>query len=386
MGERASARVSNPATWDLLRAESAQEWPWLSVIVPCRNEARFIAACLDSIVGNGYPADRMEVLVVDGMSSDGTREVVCSYAGRYPFIRMLDNPRRITPCALNIGIAAARGDVVIRMDAHATYEPGYIGYCVDALERYGADNAGGVWRVTAPDGGLISKATLAVMAHRFGGAARYRSHRPTDGAEPLMAELVPFFCCRRETLRKIGPFNERLVRHQDFEYVVRLRRAGARFMLVPRAVCNYYARTGFRSFCLHNFRDGMWTILAAAYSEVLPFSLRHLVPLIALVVLVGGCVAAPFSVLVRYVLGALLLAYAAAALFSAAQIAARERRPDLSFAVPPIFVARHVAFGLGSLVGLAGAVAAAVRGFLMSGRRATQADEERCGRAGVRKE
>lgn len=330
-------------------AAGAGDLPSLSVVIPCRNEARFIGACLNSIIGNGYPNDRMEILVVDGMSGDGTRDIVRSWAGKYRLIRLLDNPRGITPCALNVGIAEARGDVIMRVDAHAIYDPGYVEYCVEALARYGVDDTGGIWKVVARTDGIVSRAVVDVMTHRFGGAARYRR---TAGGEPQLVDLVPFFCCRRETLTLAGQFNERLIRHQDFEYNFRLRRMGARFMLVPRAVCNYYARTDFKSFCLHSFRDGLWVILAAAYSDVLPLSLRHLTPLVFVVALIAGCIAAPFSRLAAYGLAVIGAAYASAALGSAAQIAARQRNSSLFFVTPLIFAARHIMFGLGSLIGL----------------------------------
>src|SRR5579885_3452056 len=321
----------------------------LSVLIPCRNEAQFIGACLDSVISNGYPHDRMEILVVDGMSEDATREVVRTYADTYPFVRLLENPRRITPCALNIGIAGARGDVVIRLDAHATYQPGYIERCVDALDRYGADGSGGIWNVVPRNDGIVSRAVIAVMTHRFGGAAQYRR---AAGDEPQPVDLVPFFCCRRATLLRAGEFNEQLVRHQDFEYTVRLRRMGARFVLVPRAVCNYYARTDLRSFFVHSFRDGMWVILAAARSKVLPFSPRHLTPLVFVAALVAGSIAAPFSSLAADALAAVAIAYVVATAGAAAQIALRERTAGLFLVAPPVFAGRHLMFGLGSLVGL----------------------------------
>lgn len=328
---------------------SAVDRPLLSVVIPCRNEAAFIGACLESLVCNGYPTDRMEILVVDGMSGDGTREIVRSCARNYRFVHLLDNPHEITPCALNIGVNEARGDVIMRVDAHATYEPGYIEYCVAALGRYAVDGTGGIWKVVARTDGILSRAVVAAMTHSFGGAARYRR---AAGNEQRLVDLVPFFCCRRETLMRAGQFNERLVRHQDFEYTVRLRRMGAQFMLVPRAVCNYYARSDLKSFCAHSFRDGLWIILATAYTDVLPLSLRHVTPLVFVTALVVGSIAAPFSTLAAQVLAVIGTVYVAGALGAGAQIAVRERSAGLLVVTPPVFAARHITFGIGSLFGL----------------------------------
>src|SRR6266576_6173949 len=119
--------------------------PFVSIVVPCRNEAEYIRPLLDSILANEYPRDRLEVLVVDGMSDDGTRAVIAAYASRHPVIQLLDNPKRITPHALNLGITRAQGAIIMRMDAHAHYPPNYVADLVDWLERTGADYVGGAW-------------------------------------------------------------------------------------------------------------------------------------------------------------------------------------------------------------------------------------------------
>ncbi|HMA43558.1 MAG TPA: glycosyltransferase, partial [Gemmatimonadales bacterium] len=115
-------------------------FPLVTIVVPCRNEERYIVECLDSILACDYPPDRLEVLVVDGMSDDGTRTVLAEYAARNPLVRVLDNPRRITPVALNLAIRAARGEVIVRMDAHVVYPRNYVSRLVAALDEFGADN------------------------------------------------------------------------------------------------------------------------------------------------------------------------------------------------------------------------------------------------------
>jgi glycosyltransferase involved in cell wall biosynthesis len=118
--------------------------PAVTVLVPCRNEERFIGACLDSILNNDYPKDRLEILVIDGMSQDETRTIVSRYATRHPLIRLVDNTQLITPCAFNVGIAESRGDIILIMGAHAEYSATYISRLVDWLMQSGADNVGGV--------------------------------------------------------------------------------------------------------------------------------------------------------------------------------------------------------------------------------------------------
>jgi len=135
--------------------------PLVTAVIPCRNEARYIGPCLESLIQCAYPKDRLEVLVCDGMSDDGTREIVAGYAAHHGFIRLVDNPRRITPCAMNAGIREARGDVIMPMGAHAVYSASYISQLVAALEETEADNVGGVL-VTLPANGT----PLARPGHR----------------------------------------------------------------------------------------------------------------------------------------------------------------------------------------------------------------------------
>src|SRR5467141_1123132 len=119
-------------------ATKAEALPFVSIVVPCRNEEKHIAKCLDSILANDYPKDRMEILVLDGMSEDRTREIVASYSERYPMIRVVENPRKHIPVAMNVGIKAARGERILKIDAHSTYQPEYISRCVRYQDKYEA--------------------------------------------------------------------------------------------------------------------------------------------------------------------------------------------------------------------------------------------------------
>src|ERR1700730_3529782 len=154
-------------------------WPMVSIIIPCRNEVRFIASCLESILNNGFPFEQLEVLVVDGMSDDGTRTIINEYVLRYSLIRLLDNPHKATPYALNIGICEAKGEVVMRVDAHTTCERDYIARCIRVLFKYGADDVGGVCRIIAQDDTLVVRAIAKALTQRFGvGNLHYRFSKP----------------------------------------------------------------------------------------------------------------------------------------------------------------------------------------------------------------
>ena len=252
-------------------------WPMVSIIIPCRNEVRFIANCIDSILSNGFPLERLEILAVDGMSDDGTREIVAYYAARHSSIKLHDNPRKVTPYALNIGIRAAKGDVVMRLDAHTICERDYIARCIRVLFKYGADDVGGTLRIIGRDDTLIGRTIVKALTQRFGvGNLRYRFSQPEE--EPEIVDTVAFFCCRRELFQRIGLFNEKLTRIQDMEFKRRLTRAGCKIMLAPGAFADYQARSDLVSFWRHNWSDGVWTVLAFAHAELMPVCWRHLAP------------------------------------------------------------------------------------------------------------
>ncbi len=216
--------------------------PSVSVIVPCRNEEGYIGRCLDSIVGTDYPKDRIEVLVVDGRSDDRTPAILDGYRSTHPTLHVLDNPARIQPTALNIGIRAATGDILMRMDAHAVYPPNYIGDLVAALQQTGADNVGGVLITEPVTETPIGKAIAIALSHPFGvGNAYFR----IGAQQARWVDHVAFFCCRRETFERLGLFDEKQ-RDEDSEFNARIIRRGGRVLLVPNVVARYYARGTLR--------------------------------------------------------------------------------------------------------------------------------------------
>ena len=173
------------------------------------------------------------------MSSDDTRPIVEAFAASCPRLRLLCNERKITPVAMNLGIAAAGGSIVIRMDAHVEYPPDYISALVRLLEESGADNVGGVCR-TLPAGESVAARAIALgMSHPLGVG---NSHFRIGASGDRWVDTVPFGCYRREVFDRIGLFDEELVRNQDDELNLRLIRHGGRIRLSPRIVCKYFAR------------------------------------------------------------------------------------------------------------------------------------------------
>lgn len=282
--------------------------PFVSVIVPCRNEERFIRDCLERILASEYPSDRLEILVIDGRSDDATPAIIAELAQQHPQLRVLDNARRITPVALNIAVRAACGDLVVRMDAHAYFSPDYIPRLVAALEETGADIVGGVIRTLPANDTATARAIALAMQHPFGvGNSPFRIgiavRRPADH--------VPFFACRRTLFDRVGLFDEELVRNQDGEFSSRVLRQGGRILLIPEAQAEYFARDSLRKLARMYFQYGYYKVLTA-YKIRRPMTTRQVIPPVFLLTLASLAGVALWQPAGAYFFFGLVATYAAA--------------------------------------------------------------------------
>ena len=212
----------------------------LSVIVPIYQEEKYIAKCIDSILSKDYTKDDLEIILVDGMSKDRTREIVATYTAKYPFIRMIDNPERIAPCAMNRGIKEAKGDVIMRLDAHVYYPKNYFSLLVEKLnELPGAENVGALCNTLPVNESITAQSIAAVLSSSFGMG---NSHFRVGADKEMEVDTVPFGCFHRSIFDKVGLYDEELVRNQDDELNARIIKAGGKIYLIPQLVCEYYAR------------------------------------------------------------------------------------------------------------------------------------------------
>lgn len=314
--------------------------PRLTVIVPVRNEAGFIDDCLESIL-RAAPAGGIEVLVVDGRSDDGTRERVGRRATAEPRIRLLDNPARYVPTAMNIGIREARGSYIARIDGHCRVEPGYFESCLRRLEAGDWDCVGGmlIQEGRTPTG----RAVAAAMSSRVAvGGADFR----TGTDRERLVDTLAFGVYRREVFERIGLFDEELIRNQDDELNFRLVRAGGKILLVPDARVRYFVRDSLGRLARQYFQYGYWK-LRVMRKHGRPAAPRHLVPSLFLLALAGLGLASPWLKLARVALGALLGSYLLVVAVAAAWLA-RSRGAPLGrtlLAIPAI----HFSYGGGLL-------------------------------------
>ena len=324
---------------------TANDRPKISIVLPCRNEEPYIGACLDSILATTYPLERIELLVVDGMSEDRTREIVTAYTVRRRIVRLLDNRRRITPAALNVGIHAATGEIIMRMDAHVVYPPQYIPRLIDALQTSDADNVGGVIVTLPADRSTMAQAIAIGLAHPFGvGNAYFRIGVGT----PRWVDSVPFGCFRREVFDRIGLFDEDLIRNQDDEFNLRLLKYGGRILLLPDVVSYYFARRSLSELARMYYQYGYYKSLVAKKFEGVT-TWRQLVPGLFVLTLIGSIVFAPVLV-VRRVGMAIAAAYVAA-LVACMVGAVRRHGWRRALALGAVFPTVHFSYGIGSLRG-----------------------------------
>jgi len=323
--------------------------PSVSIIIPCRNEEKYIGKCLDSILSQDYPKERLEVLVVDGMSEDKTRETIKNFQFSNPNfqLRLLDNPKKFTNFAFNMGIKESKGEIIMLMGAHAGYEKDYISKCVKYLKEYNVDNVGGMMITLPAKNTLVAKVIAISLSSRFGAASDFRVGSNT------VKEVDTVFggCYKREVFDKIGLFNENLVRSQDMEFNLRLKRAGGKILLVPDIVSYYYPKSNLKDFFLHNIKDGIWAIYPLKFVKM-PFKLRHYIPLIFVSGLLGtGLLAIFFPTFFWLFLIAVGLYFLANIYFSI-QIIGKEKDIRFLFLMPLAFATRHIGYGLGSVWGL----------------------------------
>lgn len=320
--------------------------PFASVAIPVRNEERAIEACLAAVIGQDYPAELLEILVVDGRSTDRTRELVEQVAaGSAVPVRLLDNPRGTTPAGLNRAIAAADGAFLVRVDGHSVPGPAYVRSCVEGAISLEAALVGG-W-VEPAGTNAFGRAVAAAFTSPFsmGNAVSWR--RP---AEPQQVASVPCGAYRLDALRRIGGFDEEQLANQDYEANFRLRQLGETVWILPDVSFRYETRDSLGRLCRQFWGYGFYKArtMAKHPASARP---RHLLPSGAL--LVGLCLAAAAP----FVGGAALVLAAGAALYAvglATATATAGRTLDLAAVVrlPLVFAAMHASWGAGNLAGL----------------------------------
>ena len=229
--------------------------PFVSILIPIRNEAAYIERCLAAVIAQDYPAPQIEILVADGMSDDGTREIVGKWQSQDARLQLYDNPGRIVPKGLNILIPNAKGDILIRVDGHCVIAPDYVSSCVKHLLKDDVDGVGGPMHSIGED--KTSQAIAMVMSSKFGvGGSSFR----TETGETKLVDTVPFPAYTREIIQRVGLYDEELVRNQDDEFNYRIRKSGGRVLLAEDVHSTYYSRGSLNKLWKQYFQYGYYKV------------------------------------------------------------------------------------------------------------------------------
>jgi len=257
--------------------------PFVSVIMPVCNEGSYIHISLGSVIGQDYPTELMEIIIVDGMSTDDTRQKVKQIAARMPdlSIRILENPKHIVPSAMNIGIRASQGEVIARVDGHCKIPEDYLSTCVAELITSDVQNVGGM-QYPIGDNYTSRAVAIATSSPYFIGNSYFRYAQ-----QKRLVDTVFLGVYSRKVFYEIGLFDEELVRHQDYDLNLRLRNQGGKILYLPGLKVEYHPRDTIGSFFKQYFQYGLWKVRVMQKSKH-AFRLRHFAPTAVFITVFGG--------------------------------------------------------------------------------------------------
>ena len=319
--------------------------PMVSVLMPVRNEGKFIVDALQAVLSQDYPADRMEVIVADGMSDDKTPDVVRALQAQHVNLVLIDNPGQIVPTGMNAALRIAKGEIIVRVDGHCEPAGDYVRQCVRYLEEEGVDGVGGPIETVGES--FIAKAIAAAMSSRFGvGGSAFR----TVKNRAMLVDTIAFPAYTREAIRNTGLYDEQLVRNQDDEYNYRLTALGGTLLLTPHIRSRYFSRASLRSLWKQYFQYGFWKV-RVMQKHPRQMRWRQFVPPTFVAALTFSTILAGWTSWGRVSLAIVAGSYLAAVLVASVWIARRLGWRYL-MPLPIIMAALHLSYGFGFLSGL----------------------------------
>jgi glycosyltransferase involved in cell wall biosynthesis len=316
--------------------------PKVSVVIPCYNEERTIGMLLDSLTHQTYPLDQMEVVIAEGMSEDKTREEIEKFSAKNSGlqVRIVENHKRSIPAGLNTAIRNARGEYIVRLDAHSVPHPEYVSRSVTNLEHQLGDNVGGVWQITPGRNTWIADSIAAAASHPLGvGDAKYRY-----ADEPGEADTVPFGAFRRSLFDKLGGFDESLHTNEDYEFNTRIRLMGGKLWLDPSIKVKYFARPTLGQLAKQYWRYGYWKAqMLRRYPESLRW--RQALPPLFVLGLLTLVIASIWIPPAGVVLATAVVSYSMALILSGLDVVFQKGKIYLLLGVPLAITVMHLSWG-----------------------------------------
>jgi len=321
----------------------------VSIICPIYNEEKYISQCIESVLRQDYPQDDMEVLFVDGMSTDRTRNIVWDFSALNHGIKLLDNPQRTVPYAMNIGIKAAKGDVIVRIDGHVEYPSDYISQSVHYLLTLpGAENVGGVCVTLPCNDSSVAYAIATVLSTAFGmGNSSFRI-----GAKSISkVDTVPFGCFRKSLFERIGFYDKELIRNQDDELNGRIIKNGGIIYLIPTIKTKYFSRDKISKIRKMFYQYGLYKPLVNKKLGS-PVTLRQFFPLLFLLGIIIGGVMSFWANWIKYIYVTVIFLYITIGMAIGLKYAIKHHKPLLAILMPYVFANVHLSYGYGYLNGI----------------------------------
>jgi len=327
---------------------SSDSLPDITVVMPIRNEENFIERSLGAVLTQNYPHHKLDVLIADGMSTDRTRDLISQLTASHGIrVNILDNPGRIVPTGMNIAIRQAKGEIIIRVDGHAIIPIDYVNQCVKNLLLSGVDCVGGA--VESVGNGYTGEAIAIAMSSSFGvGGSSFRTS--ANEAKPILTDTVPFGAFQYGVFKRIGLFNEQMVRHQDYEFNYRLRAQGGQILLLPEVRVKYEVRSELKSLWRQFWQYGVWK---GRFIRMFPDSMkiRHIIPPLFIFLLFFGFILSLFAKSFYLIFGFILGAYIFFLLTASCLICAKGKAKFAPL-FPVILTCIHFSWGIGVWIGL----------------------------------
>jgi len=320
----------------------------VSIICPTYNEEKYIVKCIESLIAQDIAKDEIELLFIDGGSTDLTLKLIKEFQHKHKFIKLLNNSDKTVPYAMNIGIEQSVGDILIRIDAHSYYPENYISTLVSKLIEMKADNVGAICKTDVLNKNSKTIAIKEVLSNPFGvGNSLFR----LGVSEITEVDTVPFGCYRKEVFTKYGLYNTKLVRNQDIELNKRIKRGGGKIYLIPDTYCVYYAREKYREIIKNNYLNGKWNILTIYITKTFnSLSVRHFVPMFFLLSLLIPLLAVGINFQFLYLAILSMTLYLGLIIVISFKIFMNKK---INFGYLLItFMLLHMSYGFGSLIGI----------------------------------
>jgi len=319
----------------------------VSIVIPCKNEEKHIARCIQSFIDIDYPKQLIEIIVVDGNSTDKSQEIVKQFQQTYKFLRLIINPKVYTAFALNLGIKNAKNEFIMIASAHSSFSKNYISEILSKILELRCDGAGGVIITDVKNKTKKTLSICKVLSNKFGvGNSMFR----VGTGNPILVDIVPFGIYKKKLFDSVGYYDDRLIRNQDMEFSKRLIANKNKIYLIPSAKCTYFARETYKDIAINNFGNGLWIPKTIYITKRLnSLSIRHFIPMIFMLSLIIPILFVSKIPSAIFISLTSLILYLSAVFF----VTFRIRNSSTTFRHTFwAFIVLHFSYGLGSIIGI----------------------------------